>query len=821
MNQTSTLFFHPDVIKEIKESIVSHDYAEVFFVGWVDELNVVTECCAVAFGNDEMVPSPLGDALKGDLVIHNHPSGDLRASNADVTVASLLATKKMGFYIIDNHCSEVNVVYKPKPRISLSIKQLSSIFKNGGLLEEYLGYYEDRPEQEILVSKIAKTINQKQILLAEAGTGTGKSLSYLIPAALWATQSDRRIFVSTHTINLQNQLIQKDAELVSSIVEKVIGIRPRFALLVGKSNYLCLKYLEEIRLDRLRRDFLFEDSQNIRNQLDLIHIWAERTENGLRSEIPEKISSDLWEEISAATPNCPKKACSFYSDCFYYRARMLAESAHIIIGNHALLLATIDNEKGLSTVIPHFSGIVIDEAHNLFLSTLSAMAETFSFQSLTWRFSRLYRQKGDKVFGQLSLIRDRLNIDSKPELSEHLHLICQKILHTSEILKNKESEIFFLLSSQTETQMELSAELLKTDLWKKIRVSLDTIFFHIKEIELQITLFSEKIKNDISDEKILESLRVIDLQNEALHKIRKIFEQIFNPENEILEIIKQIELTKKTIAFMIGPIEVGDFLAKHIFRSKDFTIFTSATLTTEDTFNFFSESIGLPFVDQEKIQEIKLLSPFDYENQMSILVLDDKNEIGKEQRKLSLIKAAILNAQGGTLLLYTSYKAMDKAFSSLYRDLVSTNLLPLKQGDHPREYLIHKMQEKDFTVLFGTSSFWEGIDIQGNHLRLLIIDKLPFDNPSNPLTKAICRLMDSKNRNSFVEFSLPRAVLKYKQGIGRLIRSKKDEGILLVLDNRIFTKFYGQSFIKIALPCKSKFLNSEKIKTYVQEFFYS
>ncbi|MGL4560682.1 MAG: helicase C-terminal domain-containing protein [Brevinema sp.] len=821
MIQSTSSLFHQDVLLSMSQIISDHHHAEIFFIGWVDRSGMVSEFETIAFGNDESVPAPLADGLKGDLVIHNHPSGDLRASNADINVASLLATKKLGFYIINNNCSEVNVVYKPKVRIFLDEAQILSIFQKNGHLQELIGSYEERPEQEKLVQKITEAINNDQILLAEAGTGTGKSLSYLIPATIWAVLSDRRVFVSTHTITLQGQIAKTDAALVSVLVERMTGIKPRFAVLVGRSNYLCLKGLYDIQNDQEKKESLFDDTSIIDHQIDVVQTWAEHTTEGIRSEIPQQISNDLWEELSASTPNCPRKECPFYVDCFYYKARMTAESSHIIIGNHALLLAAIDDNSGFLSTIPHFSGIVLDEAHNLSQITLNAMAQSFSFGSISWRLSRLYRKKGNKIFGQLSLLHDRTIIEQHKNLSELFHKATQEILSLTAILRLKEEEFMQLFTNNPHPSIEINKEELSKPEWVMGVKILEEIFDKIRYIDFNITKLVAQAKESFNEERILEILRVIDIHNQALNNIRQTFKNIFDQIDAESLAVKQVEIGSKYVSFSAGPALVGDFLTKHIFRPKDFIILSSATLSINRSFTFFEKNIGLDYAEGDRINSISLPSPFDYKTQMKVFIVNENHlSFGQQEKeKLELVKQCVFTVGGGTLILFTSYKTMNYAYHILAKEFEEAGLFPLKQGDHSREFLLNTMKTKDYSILFATSSFWEGIDIPGDNLRFLVIDKLPFDSPSNPLTKAIFKIIEENNQNPFNEFSLPRAVLKYKQGIGRLIRSKKDRGVLLVLDSRIFSKSYGKNFIHAALPAESVYASPKQILDAVYSFF--
>lgn len=820
MNKEAEEFIRQSVCVEIAHIIRQHEGAEVFFVGWVDRYGIVSEIEAVAFGNDESVPAPLAEGLRGDLVIHNHPSGDLRASNPDIQIASLLAMRKLGFYIIDNSCEQLNIVYKPKPRIFLEENQVLDLFRKDGLLAKTIGSYEERFEQEQLVQKIVSVINDDQILLAEAGTGTGKSLSYLIPIALWAVQADKRVLITTHTINLQNQIAKKDVELVAPIVEKVTGIRPRFAVLVGRNNYICPKMVDELVHDTDKSRLLFDNHEAVSLHLEMIMIWLEKTTDGLRSSLPERIPHSLWDEISASTPNCPRKECPFYSSCFYYKARMAAEASHIIIGNHALLLSAIDEEQGFIATLPHFSGLVLDEGHHLEDTALRAMADEFSFGGIAWRLSRLFRRNADRSFGQLSLLRDRSGLDAYPELSELFYSVTERIIELSSTLKQRELLFRESLKGLEFNLIELDLETLAKPSWKQAVTILNDLFDSVRGIEVLLTSLLKKTTELFAEERILEILKVAAIHNDALLEMRRTFEKIFNLEEENTH-VKQMELSSNVVRFSVGPAEVGDFLAKHIFRVKDFTVATSATLSVEGEFDYFIRGVGLNFVQDRAIESIILPSPFDYKNQMAMLVFEERNISPQkvESEKINLLREAILAVGGGTLILFTSYKALDSAYERLAPDFSQAGLFPMSQKEFSREELLQTMHAKDYTVIFATASFWEGIDVPGDHLRFLVIDKLPFDNPSDPLFKAKSKILQAQGKNPFQELSIPRALLRFKQGIGRLIRSKKDKGVLLVLDGRIFSKFYGKYFINTAKPAKTFSLAPKEILRYIAKFF--
>ncbi|MGL5254881.1 MAG: helicase C-terminal domain-containing protein [Brevinema sp.] len=821
MNISSDELFHLDVCSFIENTISKNKGGEVFFIGFTDEEGLVCRAEAVAFGSEDSVPAPLAEGLKGDLVIHNHPSGDLRASNPDVNIASLLATHKLGFYIVDNECTQVNVVYKAKPKINLSSSYILSIFQKEGLLAEMIGAYEERPEQEQLVEAVVRAINQSEILMAEAGTGTGKSFAYLIPATLWAVQSEKRVFLTTQTINLQNQIAKKDASLVASLVERLTGVRAKFAVLVGRANYVCPKMVEELLHDHEKTYSLFDNADNAQLMLSRIGEWMSNSAEGLKSEFPEAIPSDLWEEINATTPSCPRKDCPLYDRCFYYRARMNAEAAQVVIGNHALLFAAIDEEQGFLSTIPQFSGLVMDEAHHIENTALRAMAEDFSFGGIAWRLTRLFRRRGGRDMGQLPILLNRIVLETVPRASELYLESCNAAIDLRNSLGDKEENLRTLLNDAPPS-IELNPQVLQQPVWQEIKSILDDLFAHVRSLEISLSELNECLAPYTSDEKLRDTLRVVMLHSDALSKMRQCFIHIFSVEEDPRYAVKQVEITGRNLRFSAGPAEVGDFLAQHVFRTKEFVVFTSATLSANKSFSFFSEGAGLPFVEGERsVQSISLPSPFNYPKQMEMLVLDETklNPSQSRRQRYEILSDSICLTGGGALILFTSYKAMDEAYNELRDELLAAGLYPMSQRERSRENLLEIMKTKDYVVLFATSSFWEGIDVPGEHLRFVVIDKLPFESPDDPLHRAKSKLIESKGGNPFTEYSLPLAIIRFKQGIGRLIRTKSDRGVLLVMDGRIHSKFYGKAFLEAAGKAPIFRVGPREIPLRIKNFF--
>ncbi len=789
-------------INEIKDIISKNDGNEVAFVGNISKDGLVSDIIPLAYGNENSAPVGIMDALQGDVLIHNHPGEEnikilLRPSDSDISLASVLANQKIGFYIIDNQCEWVNIINKPEPRYYLKEDEILSIFKSGGLLEKNIPHFESREEQISLVTKIIETINESKILLSEAGTGTGKSLSYLIPVSIWAIMNKKRVIISTHTKNLQQQIFHKDMLIVEKIIKNYVSENKPFSysILIGRNNYLCKKKLLDLINDNEKRESLFEN-EDIEN-LMLIEEWSRTTEEGIISEADIKIKEELREEISSDAESCLRKKCDFYNNCFYYKARLEAEKSNIIIVNHSLVFSSIDEEsKRIS--LPFFSGIVLDEAHNVEETALKSLAKDFSIQSILYHLRKIFNKKGEKEIGFLPLLKKKASINY-PEFDEFYKSLVSIINEIFHMLNN------FLKSAHNEEQKKtiiIDDQFFNSKYNASIFIPLEEILKTINKFIGFFEDFKDFVKKNATNPSVEEYINYLSYRIRRLEEIEIIFNLIFKTENEINH-VKWIEISKKNVKFCFSPLEVEDFLANSIFSKKDFTIFTSATLTVGEKFEFFKNSIGLPLVTNKENVEIILPSPFNYEKQALILILDkhlNHNETTKE--KINLIKELTLISEGGVLILYTSSQRMNENYELIKEDLVKAGLLFAKQENHNKNSVLKKMRENKNFVLFATQSFWEGIDIKGNNLRMVIIEKLPFDSMEDPLYNAKVKLLDFKGLNPFITYSLPRAILKLKQGMGRLIRSKTDKGVIVILDSRIINKTYGKTIIKSLPKCQ-------------------
>ncbi len=809
MKTLASELFTQEAVSAIAAEIEANEGQEVSFVGFVDSNGVVCEVKPMAYGNSESTPVQLMDALKGDVLIHNHPpsggkdaEADLRASPEDITLATELANRRIGFYIIDNACVQANVIFRPEARVALKPEEVLSVFQEGGSLSRVISRFEPRPEQVELVSGVIDAVNGSKILVSEAGTGTGKSLAYLVPGAVWAVKNKKRVVVSTHTINLQQQIEGKDMPIVERVLKELTGEEAAYSVLIGKGNYLCRKKLNELLRDGERRESLFEGEQD-RDLLERISDWSGRCHEGTVGEYGDRLPDGFWEELCCDTQSCTRRKCPYYGDCFYYRARLEAERSNILIVNHSLVFSTID-EKSRKSTLPFFSGIVFDEAHHLEDVALRSLSQEFSVQGLLYQFRKILSRKKDREFGLLPLLDRKAGLKTHPELAERYEAICQAVRSSVRELADLLFAVAELLRDRLKesSSVGLDDAFAGTPEFSRLTGLLDAVFRSVGQFTAGYELLAERVRATATNREAADVLNSISFRVQSLTEARLVYDRIFKTDTDP-EFVRWLEVTKKNVRFYCSPLEVGDFLAGSLFTRKDFTVFTSATLQINKKFDYFSASTGLSISTTKEKIEIALASPFDYRRQAEVFVLEEPVNHGSVSReKTELIRELCLMSEGGALVLFTSYARLTEMFGILKDEFAAAGLLPLRQGEAGRDELLRQMAKNPNVVLFATSSFWEGIDIQGDNLRCVVIEKLPFDSPADPVYKAKVDMLRERGMNPFAAYSIPRAVLRLKQGMGRLIRSKTDKGVIAILDDRLLTKKYGPVFLNSIPPAR-------------------
>jgi len=824
--------FSDETRQLIREIIAAHDNQEVAFCGFINDKGMVTDIEAIGFGNDFSTPFNLYKSLQGDVLIHNHPPIDpdptqnLKPSSNDIEIATRVQNLGMGFFIIDNTCEYINIVLPVRPQTKLSPENIRAIFEPNGLLSKTISTFESRQEQISLVSEIVDTINNKGVLIAEAGTGTGKSLAYLIPASLWAIANDKKIIVSTHTINLQDQLISKDSSVVIDIIKSITPKPLHVAMLTGRSNYLCKNKLRDLIVDPDRLSSLFDTNpEDYFNLINAIEIWSRQTEHGTRKDYPGEIPSDLWEEIASESETCQGKNCPFAGNCFYQKAYLEAEKAHVLIVNHSLVLSSIDPKTYIS-FLPRFDAIIFDEAHHLEDVALKSQAIELSLRGLLQRMGRLYHESSKNKSGGLLPLLLRKHNPPSYEDQERLQKLKEKILSQHHTLTTTIQNIIeegLSLAQKNHSPIapiRITEEVERSEFFHYLNIQLGGLIKQITTYTATWNEIKDLLQSTSSDTSLPPLLLSIDKRVQNLNEVSPIYHAIFEREQSITE-VGWIEVSTKkikNIKLSHTPLEVGDFLSRGIFSRKHFTLCLSATLSLNGDFSYFKQSIGLEYTHNRPITTISLPSPFDYKNQAQIHILSTEREFKVDDFFLSCIKDYILMNEGGTLVLFTSYLRLHLSYEKLKDDLFREGIYPLAQGPHQKHFIMQEMQKHPRTAVFATSSFWEGVDISGYNLRCVIIEKLPFDSPDDPIPAAKQILLQSRNISPFANYTLPRALLRLKQGMGRLIRSKTDKGIILILDGRTVSRRYAQTFKESLPPARIIIGDYDKLQKEAENF---
>ena len=669
---------------------------------------------------------------------------------------------------------------------------LQEIFSsNSEILNKVLSNFSYREQQLDMSKVISDCIKNQHSAALEAGTGVGKSLAYLLPAAIFALKTGKRVLVSTNTINLQDQLYLKDLPLVKSILSELDPDTEEinFSILKGRDNYLCIK--------NYGNQFVEEDiDQDYSRFLAKIAVWLSKTETGEKSELglSNFVNNNYWRRI---IPKNKINCYGFDGPCFLRNSREKAESSNIIIVNHALLMTDL---KSVNSVIPDYDVLIIDEAHNL---------EDVASQHLGWKVDerdlkdifRINYGKYDLIEMIANLInREFKNTDGLAQAEDKL----KRMINTIEELNIKSKSLF-----KSVNQIVIGKGN-KNSGHNSLRIDIDSNFPELNFVrndwnELKFKL--DKLKSDLIryykdlKEKITGSKIQFENWNDLFEQWIENWEEAKNNLDEFLtssnnEMVYWIENNEQfnNHVFFSAPINVSKILNEKLFENVKSVILTSATLNSNDEFNHLKQTTGLN-VDHAK----SFGSPFDYDNSVEILLptmFPEPNANNYQEELDKIIFENVLSSNGRAMVLFTSYKSLRNTQKSLKTKLEEYNINVLAQGVDGNPYqIIKRFKKNPKSLILGTLSFWEGVDIDDGTLDLLIITKLPFDVPTHPLFEA----RSAKYDNPFIEYALPRAILKFKQGFGRLIRNEKDTGKVLLLDSRITSKRYGKMFLE-ALP---------------------
>jgi ATP-dependent DNA helicase DinG len=783
---------------------------EVCFAAQVGGGGSVTEPRVIARGNRAAVLAAARDIPAGTLIIHNHPSGDLTPSEADLTVAAQLYAAGLGLAITDNDASELYVVVEPARNRELQLldyDEVASLLAPGGPVAREHAAYEDRPTQRDLARQVAAAYNDGGVRLAEAGTGTGKTVAYLIPAVLWAVRNGERTLVSTNTINLQEQLVGKDLPFL----RRALGEAFTFALVKGRGNYVSIR---RAHAAAAVADLLLDKAQA--GELESLLAWLDQTRDGSLQDLPFEPTAEVWDEVVSDSDACLRARCPHFKACFYQRARRDAAAADVLVVNHHLLFSDIAVRRAQENytapaVLPAYQRLILDEAHNLEDAATAHLGASVSRRGLLRLLGRLERRGKGLLPAIEARLRaadaDLLREEALQELDGQVHPALDRARElTSELFDRLEA----MLREQGESVLRLASDFSGVEAWSEVVAPvLDGVVSALERLARGLRRVREIVQTDHRwSEALTEPLMELGaLQQRLLLAIDSI-RVAGTPGEDSLSLVRWIERrgadrNRANIALNAAPVDLSQLLRQSLFEPLHTVVLTSATLTTRDGFAFLRQRLGLG--SGLRLLESVHPSPFDFGSQTMVLLPNDVPEPGRagDDRFDAAVAATTEDlariCDGGLFVLFTSYRSL-RAVASHLRERGADRRWPtFVQGEAPRARLLESFTRSGRGLLLGVASFWEGVDVPGEPLRGLVIAKLPFKVPTEPLTAARLEAIDALGGNSFHDYMLPHAALRLKQGFGRLIRSRTDRGAVVILDRRIHERGYGR-YILGSLP---------------------
>ncbi|MFL5803333.1 MAG: helicase C-terminal domain-containing protein [Roseiflexaceae bacterium] len=684
--------------------------------------------------------------------------------------------------------------------------------------------YEQRPQQVAMAEAVAAALNNGDNLMVEAGTGTGKGLSYLVPAAMYAAQRGERVVVSTNTINLQDQLFFKDIPDLQRIMALVPTTNRRppttddatatqnsklktqnsvaqnselpftAALLKGRGNYLCLRRYKALRGDGRLAD------EEVRTLLK-VQLWLPATSTGDKAELLlMDRENTAWGRINVTPETCIGPRCPDFNECFFFKARREAEAAHLVVVNHALMLADLASE---ANVLPPYDHLIVDEAHNL----EDVATDQFGFEvdqaGLLQFLDDLFQSGGANISG--GLVADlpkhfRESAATQGDMDQATAVaqaIGPAVTRGRDSIYDCFNRLTAFVTQEAETssydpRLRLTAGVRRNPAWAEVERAWENLGLHLTTIGDGLGKI-EALLVDLKDADLLEYdallLRVQSLKRYCTEVRINIGYIILGGNEELITWLTQDRM-RDTLMLSAAPLSVAELLRANLFEQKSSAVLASATLTVGGGFDYVKERIGL-----HEPEELMLDSPFDYTKQALVYIPQDipePNQKGYQQAVEEALVALCTATGGRALVLFTANSALRQTYRAIQEPLEAQEIAVLGQGiDGSRRALLARFKEFPRTVLLGTTSFWEGVDVVGDALSVLVIAKLPFSVPTDPIFAA----RSERFADPFHEFGVPQSILRFKQGFGRLIRSKEDRGVVAVLDKRLLTKKYGQRFL--------------------------
>ncbi len=696
-----------------------------------------------------------------------------------------------------------DVLIPVDPPKSLDPEDVSAILEHGGEFSRFFEHYEQRPEQIDMCKAITQAISESQHLMVEAGTGVGKSFAYLIPAVLWSTQNGLRVVISTNTINLQDQLINKDIP----DLQEALDIQIQASVLKGRGNYLCPHQLESLR----RRGP--ENPEEIRVFAKIL-FWLHQGGSGDRSDINLNGPAEraIWARLSAADDGCTSENCIKRTGgaCPFYRARQAAQNAHIIIVNHALLLADVATGN---RVLPEYDYLIVDEAHHL----ESAVTNALSFRITQSDILRVLRELGGTRSGILGRLMSLLHASITPSEYAAINKITEKSSDSAFQLESLSRNFFNTIDNFLEDQRDgksigsyaQQARILSTTraqpAWMEVEIAWENLHDAARGLLSRLEQIAKSCI-DIADTGFENPESLEDSYHDITNIYRRFTEFIENIQSLIFEpqpdriYWAEVRPGGRGITLEAAPLHIGMLMQKHLWYEKASVILTSATLTTAGEFDYLRSRLA-----SEDAYELALGSPFDYENSTLLYIPNNIPEPSDRHGHQRAVESTLIQLGktigGRTLALFTSYAQLQQTSKAINSILNEAGVTIYEQGEGASAHtLLENFRTADQAILLGTRAFWEGVDIPGDALSVLVIVKLPFAVPSDPIIAARSETFE----DPFYQYTIPETILDFRQGFGRLIRTESDRGVAIILDRRVLTKRYGNLFIDSLPQCTQR-----------------